>query len=153
MSEVHSDDRKDGVSPALDLLSSELMGDAFDRLAEGSDVNVLLVVQDSAGTVASYEFAEDGIEECLSGAHEKLPLLVRQGGEPDVGLKAPVRYAIVYEGAVADEQGSYQDALLLEFGEMGYKSYSAYSLVEGRGMQDDFRWTDPAPAGELESLL
>ena len=57
------------------------------------------------------------------------------------------------EAAVADEDGAYRDALLLEFGERGYKSYSAYSLFEGKGAGDDFAWSEPAPAGELESLL
>ena len=63
------------------------------------------------------------------------------------------RYAITYEGAVADETGAYADALLLEFGERGYRSYSAYSLVDGRGTGDGFTWTDPAPAGEMPPLL
>ena len=57
------------------------------------------------------------------------------------------------KAAVADEDGAYRDALLLEFGERGYKSYSAYSLFEGKGTGDDFAWSEPAPAGELESLL
>ncbi|WP_077598595.1 hypothetical protein [Olsenella urininfantis] len=153
MSQSHGATAKDGVSAELDLLSSDLMGVALDRLADGVDVNVLLVVQDREGCTASYEFAEDGIEECLSGAHEKIPMLVRQDGDPDLGLAAPVRYAIVYEGAIADDEGVYQDCVLLEFGERGYRSYSAFSLVENRGEGDAFRWSDPAPAGELQSLL
>ena len=37
--------------------------------------------------------------------------------------------------------------------EYGTPSFSAYSLYEGRGTGDAFRWTDPAPAGEEEPLL
>ncbi|MGL5172322.1 MAG: hypothetical protein ACRC75_00605, partial [Olsenella sp.] len=66
------DQRKQGVSSELDELSSELMGDALDMLAEGEDVNVLLVVEDAKRSVASYEFADDGPEECLEGARAKV---------------------------------------------------------------------------------
>ena len=48
------------VSPELDMLSCELLGDAFDRLADAQDVNVLLVTQNGSGEVTPYEFAEDG---------------------------------------------------------------------------------------------
>lgn len=145
--------RADGITPELDDLSSTLMGTAFDMLAEGDDVNVLLVVEDDKGNTDSFAFAEDGIEECLEGAREKVRQLARSNGEAESGLGDPVRYAITYEGAVADEEGAYQDALLLEFGERGYKSFSAYSFFTGKGEGDAFAWTDPAPAGELEPLL
>ena len=64
-----------------------------------------------------------------------------------------VRYAIAYEASIADETGAYLPAVLLEFGERGYHSYSAYSFVDGVGEGDGFRWTDPAPAGELDPLI
>ena len=147
------DQRKQGVSPELDELSSELMGDALDMLAEGENVNVLLVVEDAKRSVASYEFADDGPEACLEGARDKVRALDRAGGSPEDLLGAPVRYALVYEGAIADEAGVYHDALILEFGERGFLSFSAYSLVEGKGRRDKFRWTDPAPAGEMKPLL
>jgi hypothetical protein len=51
------------------------------------------------------------------------------------------------------EDGTYAEALIMEFGERGKRSYSAYSLFEGAGTGDAFRWTDPAPAGEEEPLL
>lgn len=145
--------RADGITPQLDALSSQLMGDAFDLLAEGRPVNVLLVISDAQGNVASYEFAADGVEACLDGAHDKVRQLVRAGGDQKGGLASPVRYALAYEGAVSDESGAYQDALLLEFGEEGHKAFSAYSYVDGRGEGDGFRWTDPAPAGEVEPLI
>ena len=59
----------------------------------------------------------------------------------------------MYEGAIADAEGTYQDALILEFGEKNYRSFSAYSLVDGKGEGEGFTWTEPAPAGELEPLL
>lgn len=130
------------VSPELDALSCELLGDALDRLAEGEDVNVLVVIEDAQGTVTPYEFADDGPEACLEAAHSQVK-----------STKGAQRYAIVYDGAVADEQGVYQDALILEFGERKQQAYSAFSLYEGRGEGDNFAWTDPQPAGEIDTLL
>lgn len=138
----HSEDRREGVSPQTDELASALMGDALDLLAAGEDFEVLLVIEDENGEVTSYEFQDDGPEACLEGAHERV-----------TSLPHAVRYAIAYEGAVEDDSGSYADALLLEFGERGYHSYSAYSLVDGKGAGDGFTWTDPAPAGEVPPLL
>ena len=69
---AENNERKDGVSPQLDMLSTELLGDAFDLLADGQSLNVLLVVEDAAGTVASYEFSDDGPEELLEGAHKRV---------------------------------------------------------------------------------
>ena len=148
-----SEDRRDGISPELDELSSELMGDAFDILADGGELNVRLVVEDEARNEASYEFADDGPEALLDGAHRRIVALVKQAGDAEQGLGNPLRYALVYEGAIADVEGAYQDALILEFGEKNYRSFSAYSLVDGRGEGEGFRWTEPAPAGELEPLL
>ena len=148
-----SEDRRDGISPELDELSSELMGDAFDILADGGELNVRLVVEDEERNVASYEFADDGPEALLDGAHRRIVALVKQAGDAEQGLGNPLRYALVYEGAIADAEGAYQDALILEFGEKNYRSFSAYSLVDGRGEGEGFRWTEPAPAGELEPLL
>ena len=148
-----SEDRRDGISPELDELSSELMGDAFDILADGGELNVRLVVEDEARNVASYEFADDGPEALLDGAHRRIVALVKQTGDAEQGLGNPLRYALVYEGAIADVEGAYQDALILEFGEKNYRSFSAYSLVDGKGEGEGFRWTEPAPAGELEPLL
>lgn len=144
---------REGVSEALDALAAELLADGLDRLAAGEDVNVLLVAEDGQGAVASYEFADDGPEECLEAARSRVRDLARDGGDAQSGLAAPVRYAICYEAAIADEDGAYLDALLLEFGENGWKNYSGYSLFKGRGSGEDLAWTDPAPAGEIEPLL
>lgn len=135
-------DRREGVSPKTDELASTLMGDALDLLADGEPFVVLLAVQDESGEVSSYEFQDDGPEACLEGARARVS-----------ELSGAVRYAIAYEGAIEDEDGSFADALLLEFGERGYRSYSAFSLVDGKGTGDGFTWSDPAPAGELPPLL
>lgn len=132
----------DGVSSETDELASTLMGDALDLLATGEPFGVLLAVQTSSGEVKSYEFEDDGPEACLEAARARV-------GEV-AGAK---RYALVYEGAVELEDEGFADALLLEFGERGYRSYSAYSLVDGKGSGDSFSWTDPAPAGEVDPLL
>ena len=146
-------DRKQGVSSELDELSSALVGDALDLLADGCDVGALLVVEDEAGVVGSYEFADDDPDLLVEAAQDQVLKLAKTHGDADVGLGEPVRYALVYEGMVADETGAYEDALLLEFGERGWKAYSAYSLYQGKGAGDTFAWTDPAPAGEIEPLL
>ena len=147
-------ERKDGISPELDALSSELLGEAFDVLADGRSLNVVLVVEDQAGHIASYEFSDDGPEELLQGAHKRVQSLVKHKGDKDEGLQDPVRYALVYEGAIAlTNNDGYKDAVLLEFGEKGYKSFSAYSFVVGKGKGEEFTWSEPAPAGEIEPLL
>ena len=133
---------KDGVSPQTDELASQLLGKALDVLAVGEELHVLLALEDAAGTVTSLEFADDGPEECLEGAHNAA-----------VEAAGAVRYALVYRGAVADEAGAYQDAVLLEFGERGYRSYSAFSLVDVTGDEETFGWTEPQPAGEVAPLL
>ena len=135
-------DLREGVSPQTDELASTLMGDALDLLAAGDPFCVLLAVQDESDEVASYEFADDGEEACLEAARARV-------GQ----VAGAVRYALVYEGAVETEPGGFADALLLEFGERGWRAYSAYSLVDGRGSGDGFTWTDPAPAGEVPPLL
>ena len=153
MSDRHGE-RREGVSPQTDALASELMGDALDLTAAGEPVDVLLVVEDAAGTVASYVFSDDGAEACLEGARAHVKRLADAHGDTKSQLGDPVRYALTYEAAVdADEDGSFADALLLEFGEKGWRAYSAYSLVDGKGSGDGFSWTEPAAAGEMEPLL
>lgn len=147
------EEREGGVSPELDELSSTLMGDALDLLAEGEDVNVLLVVEDAERNVASYEFADDGPDALIEAAHQCVRDLARGRGGDDGSIGRALRYAIAYEGAVADELGVFRDAVLLEFGEKGSPSYSAYSLYEGKGLGDRFRWSEPAPAGEVPALI
>lgn len=146
-------EREPRISPQLDDLSCDLMGEALDRLAEGHAVNVLLALGDAKGNVGSYEFSDDGEEACLVGAREKVKAVKRSGGDDSFGLATPCMYAICYEGAVADDADDYADALIMEFGEKGRPAYSAFSYFAGRGSGDDFAWSDPAPAGEVENLL
>ena len=147
--------RSDGMSAELDVLGSTLMGEALDALAAGESFGVLLAIQDAGGVVSSFEFSDDGAEACLKGAYDKVRALGKGGSTTRKGddFAEPVRYAIAYEGAVADKSGTFRDALMLEFGERGYRSYSAYSLLSGKGEGSGFAWTDPAPAGEVEPLL
>lgn len=154
MAAGRADDRRSGdISPELDELSSTLMGDAFDLLADGQDLNVLLVVEGDRGAVASYEFSDDGSAALLEGARQRVRDLRHAGGDTTAHLGRPVRYALAYEGAVADEDDVFRDAVLLEFGERGRASYSAYSFFEGKGAGDGFRWSEPAAAGEETPLL
>ncbi len=129
------------ISDELDQLSCELIADALDILAEGRDVNVMVVTQDSGNKADARTFSDDGPEECLNAARAH------------VSSSGAQRYAIAYDGAVADEEGSFHDALLVEFGERGNEAFSAFVAYEGRGAGDDFAWADPAPAGQTENLL
>ncbi len=130
------------VSAQLDELTSTLIGDALDLLADRGSLNVLLVLQTANDDVVSLEFADDDAERLLQEARQR----VRSTKNAD-------RFAIAYEGAVENEDGVFADALIVEFGERGCPCFSAYCLFEGRGAGDSFRWTDPAPAGEVEALL
>ena len=142
-----------GVSQETDELSSALLGEALDAAASGEERGVLVVVEDADGNDASFELADDGPEALLFAARERVIELGRLKGDRTLGIGEPVRYALVYDAAVADESGAYQDAIILEFGERGWRSYSAYCYVEGRGEGDLFQWTAPAPAGEVDPLL
>lgn len=135
-------DRREGVSPQTDELAATLLGEALDVLAVGEiELGVVVAVQDESGEVQSFTFDGDGEEACLEGARAQV------GAVPGA-----LRYAIAYEGAV-EVDGAYADAVLLEFGERGWRAYSAFSLVDGKGSEDTFAYTDPAPAGEMEPLL
>ena len=144
--------RKQGVTPELDELSGDLLGQALDLLADGADVHVLLVVEDGDRHVASYEFDDDSEEQLIAGAYQRVRSLPRSHGEKSSGIGDPVLYALIYEGAV-ELDGAFEDALILEFGERGWQAYSAYLLIQGKGKGEAFAWTDPAPAGEVECLL
>ena len=133
------------ISPELDALSCDLLGQALDALAAGVEVPVLAVADLGDGSVPEVtSFADDSLDLCLDAARA----YVR-------GCKGAVRYAIVYDGDVAPEgDGAYPAALILEFGEKGSPSgYSGYVIYQGFGSQDDFAWTDPEPAGTCELLV
>lgn len=142
-----------GVSAQTDELGSTLMGEALDRLATGEDFSVVATAADSQGQRMTCEFDDDSAEQCLEAART----WVRNGARGEDNARVigkPACYAIAYLGAVADEDDVFRDALILEFGDRGAAcGYSAYSLVEGVGSGKRFRYTDPAPAGELSCLL
>lgn len=99
------------------------------------------------------EFDDDSAEQCLEAART----WVRNGARGEDNARVigkPTCYAIAYQGAIADEDEAFQDALILEFGDRGAAcGYSAYSLIDGIGLGKRFRYTDPAPAGKLSCLL
>ena len=122
-------DRKTGVSPELDELSGNLIGEALDMLADGEEFGILVAVEDVDEEVETLDFSDDGPEECLEAAREYVSDL----------RDSLVRYTICY--------------LIFEFGERGYEHFSGYVLFEGRGEGENFAWGDPEPAGEIEPLL
>lgn len=154
-------DSQSNISEDLDRLSCELMGEILDLMAGGAAISVVASVMDAEGMRVTCAFEKDAPDVCLDAAHEwvrgagrgKTSATAGKGGDTSaIGL--PICYAIAYEGAVAAEGDSFQDALLLEFGERGAKTgYSAYALVANKGKGDDFAWSDPQPAGEVDLLL
>lgn len=146
------------ISELLDNLSCELLGDIFDQLAEGESLNVVASICNQQGERITCAFEDDSEEVCLERAYE----WVRRGGAED-GASSTIKpqcYAIAYMGAVADgevdpeDSDAFTSAVLLEFGERGASSgWSAYSYIDGVGEKENFRFTDPAPAGETECLL
>lgn len=150
MADNHGDG---GVSAQTDELGSTLMGEALDKLAAGDALSVVASAVDAHGERVTCEFDDDSAEVCLEAARE----WVRNGARGEDNARVigkPACYAIAYLGAVADEDDAFRDALILEFGERGAEcGYSAFSLVEGIGSGKRFRYTDPAPAGELSCLL
>ena len=153
MADEQDFDNNGGVSEQCDGLGSELMGEALDKLAAGDALSVVASAVDAHGERVTCEFDDDSAEVCLEAARE----WVRRGAKAQDGSKVigkPTCYAIAYQGAIADEDDAFQDALILEFGDRGAAcGYSAYSLIDGIGSGKRFRYTDPAPAGELSCLL
>ncbi|WP_293824402.1 hypothetical protein [uncultured Parolsenella sp.] len=146
-------DNQGGVSELCDELGSELLGEALDKLATGDALSVVATALDASGQRVTCEFDDDSAEVCLEAART----WVRNGARDENNacvIGKPACYAIAYLGAVADDDDVFRDALILEFGDRGATcGYSAYVLVEDIGKGDAFRYTDPAPAGELACLL
>lgn len=131
------------ISQELDTLSCDLIETAFDALADGIDISVLVSVQDSAGTVTTHTFKDDAIDVCLNEARAYI-----------VSKKNTiVRYCLVYVCGVALEE-AFLDALVIEYGERGMSvAYSGYSLIQNVGQGELFMWCDLEPAGELDLLI
>ncbi len=87
---------------------------------------------------------------CLR-AH-KASLTCQQKGDKEAGLEEPVRYALVYEGAIQLlKEGGYRDAVSGVWRE-GAIRVSRHILSSRKGQATSLVWSDPAP-GELEPLL
>ena len=148
------------ISKELDQLSCELMGEALYMLAEGTPIAAVASVMDASGDRLTCAFEEDSPEMCLEAARTWVHSGGRASGTASKAGKSlagkACYYAIAYEGAVDDPEtgDTFNDALILEFGEREAETaYSAYVLVDGIGAGDEFRYTDPEPAGELPCLL
>ena len=106
-----------GVSEELDALSCDLLGSALDALAAGSDVLAVVALEDEHNTRISRSFINDAPEACIEAARNYVQGLIASSGDKNSGLDMPVRYALVYEGAVENTDGAFDDALILEFAE------------------------------------
>lgn len=140
-----------GVSPQLDGMVCDLIGDVLDALAAGEDPGVVVAVEDGSSQHIQVAFSDDGEEACLTAAERYVSDRAR--GSADDGLGPVERYAIAYAGVVGIDR-AYQDALLVSFYERGLDSgYSAYVLFTGFGSGDGFMWSDPEPAGAEPPLI
>lgn len=140
------------VSPELDELSCNLIGECLDRLADSADLGVVATALDGNSMRVTCAFDDDGADMCLEAAHDWVRRLAA-GTLKEPGFSRPVCYAIAYAGAV-DTGSGFSDALVTEFGDKGNDvDYSAFLLLDGVGSGSDLRWSDPAPAGETEPLL
>ena len=82
---------------------------------------------------------------CLEGAHRRVGGWLATTGPPHPPGR-PLRYARpAFRGAIADERAPTRAAVLLEFGERGWRSCSALSLV-GSHRRRGHLWLDGAPA-------
>lgn len=149
------------ISDEMEALAGELIDYGLDALGEHAELAPTLVVEGASGERVWLSLdGDEDVEECLDEAHDLIRSAARGKGSTSgrsiEGLsERPVRYAIAYDGAIReDEDGAYQPALIVEYGERGLASgYSAYLLYHHAGHPQKFVWTDPAAAGEVELLV
>jgi len=143
----------DPISPELDALTCDLIGCCLDVLAEGEELWPTLSycgagygADESAerGSAECISFDDDGLEECLQAARDKVAALPSE----------TTCYALAYNGFVQmDQMSGTQDALIVEFGERGARTaYSAYIPYHTGKTPDEFSSGEPLAAGE-EPLL
>ena len=101
----------EAVSPELDTLSCDLIESALDTLAEGGELGVIAVYENASGARSNQVFDGDSPDACIDAAHSYIRT-----------RKDAVRYGIVYDGAIAERNGSFKDAVILEFGEKDHCS-------------------------------
>lgn len=148
---AQNQENQGAVSPELDAMVCDLIGEFLDNLAAGEDPGVVISLEDAEGTRFEAAFSDDGEEACLEGASSYISKHAM--GLKDEGLGRIERYAIAYAGCVDFDEG-YHDALLVSFYERSLDAgYSAYVLFEGVGAGDGFVWSDPEPAGEETPLI
>ena len=92
------------ISPELDELSCNLIGEALDVLAAGDLLGVAASVLDGQGNRVTCAFEGDGEEVCLEAAHRRVQDLA-SGARTEPQLGTPVCYAICYSGAVDTGDG------------------------------------------------
>lgn len=139
------------VSPELDAMVCDLIGEFLDSLAAGTDPGVVICLEDARGNHYEAAFTDDGETACLEGATQFISSHAL--GYKEEGLGRIERYALAYAGGVEFDDG-YEDALLVSFYERLLDSgYSAYVLYDGVGKGDAFMWSDPEPAGEETPLI
>ena len=151
MAEQMNDAPRDEVSPELDAMVCDLLDDFLNALADGEELGVVLIAEDSNANRYQAYFTEDGPEACLEGAQHFIEANAAGIQSDHVG---PLdRYAIAYAGGV-ELDCEFQDAIIVSFYQRGMSvGYSAYVLYSGAGTGEGFMWCDPEPAGEEPSLL
>lgn len=132
------------ISPLLDSLTCELIGESLDVLATGAELWPMLAYAAVDQVPAYLEFDGDDCEDCLEAARAQVSQLPAE----------VLVYAIAYNGFVqVGEDGSATDALLVEFGERGTSAaYSAYVPYRTGRTEEEFVSGEPMAAGE-EPLL
>ena len=128
-------------------MSCDLLEQALDALAEGAEVPVLVsFAAQNAQKQSTQEiraFSDDASNECLEAARAWI------SNNTDI-----IRYVLLYDGDIADEDGVYQKALIIEFAERGGPcAFSGYVCYESAGDPDNFSWSEPRPAGACDSLV
>lgn len=152
MTQKHSHNTPDKISPELDKLASSVFEESFNELAETKELWPLLAVEDEDGIRELISFTEDDKDQCVKAARAYLQMSKNKG----IGqIKKPYRYALAYDAMVQEEQGKHlQAAVIVEFGESGSEhAYSGYSFYRHGKTPEDFLWTNPQAAGFEDLLL
>ena len=129
------------VSPELDALTCDLIGEAINFL-EMDGVLPVILISDASDDL--YAFEDDDADGCYRAACMQVQ---------EFGAKCSM-YAIAYEGVVQeDETGSGEPAIIFEFAQRGTgEAWSGYLLfrINKDGSVDV---TDPMPGGAEEPLF
>ena len=156
---MSADETYDGepepISEELEELADDVMDAALDAMCNKGEFSPLLAVENAQGERVMLAFDDEELEECLDAARGMVATAA-SGKKPIKGLPGgPVRYVIAYDGAIREsDDDPYESAVIIEYGETGLSAgYSAYLLYQNPGKPQEFVWTDPAAAGEMELLV